>query len=230
MLHAFTRMMKEVMRISSYKLRNFRVLLTISAGALCMLMSAVNAQDNPLPLQQDTTSPTGVILVLGGLAALPAVQNGALAAVVSVAGARINGRGLRVAAVGDFMVYLLLGKGPDDEVGRIIYGTWPTRVRYWDGSPHVAGGVDRRFYDQGSFGTPVSNRDAMYDALDDIGLHAIKACTFAFNASQDLLIGTRSGGMEGDVVAVVELDLSEATDLAATEALIANWLEEIKPN
>lgn len=168
--------------------------------------------------------------IVSGLPSLTEEEGGTLVAVDSVTGARLDGRGLRAAAAGNFMVYLLLRKDPDDEIGRIIFGNWPTRVRYWDGDGHVAGGVDIRFYAEGSFGVPVSNRDVMHDTLDDNAFHSIKAGTFAFNASQDLLIGTKFGGMEGDVIAVVALDLNEVSDLNATETLIANWFESISPN
>ena len=165
--------------------------------------------------------------IAGGLSAFTGTGGTVLESVSAVTGAKFaNNDRVEAPASGNFVLYFLMRKDPDNDAGFIVDEPWPDRVRYWDGSNGSVGN-EVRFYENGSFSVPYSGLDAFHDALDDDEFHVFK--TGSWLVDDALKLGRLSNGMEVDVIAVVALDLDEVADLQTTEALIANWFEEISP-
>ncbi len=167
--------------------------------------------------------------ITGGLPALTGANGTQLVSVDPVTGAEFASDDvIDLTASGDFAIYVLMRKDVTDTDGYFSDAAWPNRVRYTDGVTYLATGIDVRFYANGVFGAPYSTRDALHDALDDDEFHAVKLGPMTLSGL--LPIGRNGNGIEADIVAVVAIDLSEVTDQQATEALIANWFNEISPS
>ena len=76
-------------------------------------------------------------------------------------------------------------------------------------------------------GLATLSRDELHDAIDDGQFHQVKAANLS--AVDYLYAGRTYNGMVGEVIAVVAVERSEFSALAATEALINNWFNDISP-